>query len=132
MRGNEPDTPGSTPRKHNGVERDHSDGDEANGGRSEGEDGSGVGFSRPDQVFDLGMDYDDEDVLLDWEQYAGMAFPWGAPSPPPLFPNLSSSMFRSLPSTSPTVLRVRQLRSPPPLSLPPSLQDSHQEGWAWI
>jgi hypothetical protein len=31
------------------------------------------GYDRPDQtVFDLSMDYSDEDVLLDWEQYTGM------------------------------------------------------------
>jgi hypothetical protein len=49
----------------------HSDGEEGPG-EAETPNGSGVGFSRPDQVFDLGMDYDDDDVLLDWEQYAGM------------------------------------------------------------
>lgn len=31
------------------------------------------GYDRPDQtVFDLTMDYSDEETLLDWEQYAGM------------------------------------------------------------
>ena len=31
------------------------------------------GFDRPDQtVFDLTMDYSDDETLLDWEQYAGM------------------------------------------------------------
>jgi hypothetical protein len=38
------------------------------------EDGSAsVGFDRPDHaaVFDLSMDYSDDDVLLDWEQYSG-------------------------------------------------------------
>ena len=45
----------------------------AAGGSHESEEG-GVGFDRPDHaaVFDLSMEYDDDDVLLDWEQYAGM------------------------------------------------------------
>lgn len=32
-----------------------------------------MGFDRPDHaaVFDLSMDYSDDDVLLDWEQYSG-------------------------------------------------------------
>lgn len=40
-----------------------------NGG---GEDDS-VGFERQDHaaVFDLAMDYSDDEVLLDWEQYSG-------------------------------------------------------------
>lgn len=34
---------------------------------------SAQGFERPDQtVFDLSMEYSDDDVLLDWEQYTGM------------------------------------------------------------
>lgn len=70
MRGNQPDTPGSTPRKMESA-RQHSEGED---GQADGDtpEGSGIGFARPDQVFDLGMDYDDDDVLLDWEQYAGV------------------------------------------------------------
>ena len=42
------------------------------GSSQDSEDG-GVGFDRPDHaaVFDLSMDSDD-DVLLDWEAYAGV------------------------------------------------------------
>ncbi len=37
------------------------------------DDAGSVGFDRPDHaaVFDLSMDYSDDDVLLDWEQYSG-------------------------------------------------------------
>ena len=33
----------------------------------------GVGYERQDHaaVFDLSMDYSDDEVLLDWEQYSG-------------------------------------------------------------
>lgn len=45
-------------------------------GQESGEDTSphsAQGFDRPDQtVFDLTMDYSDDETLLDWEQYAGM------------------------------------------------------------
>ena len=44
------------------------------------EEDDGVGYERQDHaaVFDLDMDYDDDEVLLDWEQYSGMG---NAPSP---------------------------------------------------
>ena len=44
----------------------------ANGVEDE-DDAASVGFDRPDHaaVFDLSMDYSDDDVLLDWEQYSG-------------------------------------------------------------
>ena len=44
----------------------------AGAGSHESDEG-GVGFDRPDHaaVFDLSMEYDEDDVLLDWEQYAG-------------------------------------------------------------
>lgn len=46
-----------------------------NGGAAPSQDSEegGVGFDRPDHaaVFDLSMDSDD-DVLLDWEAYAGV------------------------------------------------------------
>ncbi|KAK9828032.1 hypothetical protein WJX81_003329 [Elliptochloris bilobata] len=61
------DTPGSTPParvQRRGEERDNDSHAEAS------EEG---GYDRPDQVFDLSMDeFDDNDVLLDWEVYAGM------------------------------------------------------------
>lgn len=42
-------------------------------GVDEDDESAGVGFDRPDHaaVFDLSMDYSDDDVLLDWEQYSG-------------------------------------------------------------
>ena len=42
-------------------------------GPSQDSEDGGVGFDRPDHaaVFDLSMDSDD-DVLLDWEAYAGV------------------------------------------------------------
>lgn len=48
-----------------------------NGAAEEEEEGTSVGFDRPDHaaVFDLSMDYSDDDVLLDWEQYSGMHAP---------------------------------------------------------
>ncbi|KAK9817285.1 hypothetical protein WJX72_012218 [[Myrmecia] bisecta] len=64
------DTPGSSPeRRALTGQRPFSD------GAQDGSEGtqSARGFDRPDQtVFDLSLDYSDEDVLLDWEQYAGM------------------------------------------------------------
>lgn len=44
-------------------------------GSESGFQNSARGFDRPNQnVFDLSMDYSDDEVLLDWEQYAGAAF----------------------------------------------------------
>ena len=41
-------------------------------GSESGYQNSARGFDRPNQnVFDLSMDYSDDEVLLDWEQYAG-------------------------------------------------------------
>ncbi|KAK9863355.1 hypothetical protein WJX84_004350, partial [Apatococcus fuscideae] len=43
------------------------------GGSENGYQNSARGFDRPNQnVFDLSMDYSDDEVLLDWEQYSGM------------------------------------------------------------
>lgn len=41
---------------------------------AEGAEADSVGYDRPDHaaVFDLAMDYSDDDILLDWEQYAGV------------------------------------------------------------
>ncbi|BDA42905.1 Aminopeptidase N [Coccomyxa sp. Obi] len=63
-----PDTPGSTP-KH----PEHDGGVGAANGVDDEDESAGVGFDRPDHaaVFDLSMDYSDDDVLLDWEQYSG-------------------------------------------------------------
>ncbi len=41
-------------------------------GSESGYPNSSRGFDRPNQnVFDLSMDYSDDEVLLDWEQYSG-------------------------------------------------------------
>lgn len=40
---------------------------------AQGGEADSVGYDRPDHaaVFDLSMEYSDDDILLDWEQYAG-------------------------------------------------------------
>ena len=64
-----PETPGSDPGealqgKRAGAHRYNQD-DASDGLHSNG-------FDRQEQaVFDLSMDYSDDDTLLDWEQYAG-------------------------------------------------------------
>ena len=68
-----PDTPGSTPRRREVAMLSHEGSYDAPEGSENGYLNSARGFDRPNQnVFDLSMDYSDDEVLLDWEQYAGL------------------------------------------------------------
>ena len=69
-----PDTPGSTPRRREAAMLTHEGSYDDQGGSENGYQNSARGFDRPNQnVFDLSMDYSDDEVLLDWEQYSGEA-----------------------------------------------------------